>query len=83
MLLVGQLGFGVSLAGVNTVEHGGHKCAPGAFAPFVGSVYNIQPIFKRNGLLIELAKGGGHRENFHGKTTSCPSKILRDSSAAK
>ena len=46
MLLVCKLGVGVSLPGVDAVEHSGNKGAPGAFAPFVGSMEHIQAILK-------------------------------------
>ena len=83
MLFIGKSLCGGALPGLNSVEHSPKESAPGAFAPFVGGVDHIQTWLKGEGLPLQLAEGSGHGKNFHGRTTSCPSKIWREIRAAK
>ena len=73
-------GFG---PGIQAIEHGQQEGAPGALAPFVGCGKYVQPRLQPKGLPLQLAEGGGHGIDSHGSATSSPSRIFRDSSAAR
>ena len=68
--------------GVQAVEHGKQKGAPGAFAPLVGGSDDIQAWLQGQCLMLQLAEGGRHFVNSH-SLTSLPSRIFREISAAR
>ena len=80
-LLVGEGGFRGFCPGVQTVEHGREKGAPGAFAPFVGGGEDVQTRLKGQLRAFQLAEGGRHFVDFH-SVTSRPSSSFREISAA-
>ena len=81
VLLVCQRRPGGLGPGVQAIEHGDEKGAPGAFAPFVGGGDDIQPRLQGQRLMLQLAEGGGHSVNFH-SVTSRPASSFREISAA-
>ena len=81
-LLIRKGSFGCFSPGIQPVEHGHQKGAPCGFAPFIGSLDDIQPRLERQGFVLQLAEGGSHGIDLHGRRTSCPSSICREIRAA-
>ena len=79
--LVGEGGFRGFCPGVQTVEHGREKGAPGAFTPFVGGGEDVQTRLEGQLRVLQLAEGGSHFVDFH-SVTSRPSSSFREISAA-
>ena len=69
--------------GVDTVEHCQQEGAPGAFAPLIGSFNDVQSGLQFQRLVFQFTEGGPHFVNSHGSLTSCPSRICRETLAAK
>ena len=82
-LFVRELALFGPLTGVDAVKHGQKKGAPGAFAPLVGGGNQVEAGGEGEGLVFQLAEGGGHGADVHGRVTSCPSRIWRLSRAAR
>ena len=83
VLLIRQTGFGGLCPGIQAVEHGQKKGAPGALSPLVFTGNHVEPRFQGQRLMLQLSEGGRHGIYDHGSSTSSPSRILRDSSAAR
>ena len=81
-LLVRQPVFGGFCPGVQPVEHGAEEGAPGGFAPFVGGVEDVQSRLQLQHGVLQLAEGGDHFVNSHGRRTSFPASSFREISAA-
>ena len=81
-LFVGKLCLGGSGLGVHAVKHVDKEGTPCALAPFVGGLNDVQSRLERQCFVFQLAEGGGHGIDLHGKTTSCPSRIWREIFAA-
>ena len=83
VLLVGKGCLGALGPGIQAVEHGRQEGAPGTFAPLVGGMEDIQPRLQLQGLMLQLAEGGCHPVNSHGRATSLPASSFREISAAR
>ena len=68
--------------GIQAVEHGQQEGTPGAFAPLVGGGDDVQTRLQSQSLVLQLAEGSRHFVNSH-RTTSLPSRIFREISAAR
>ena len=75
--ILGTAGFGI-----DAIEHGQKKGAPGALSPFVGGRNHVQPRVKGQGLAFQLAEGSGHGFQYHGSSTSRPSSSVMEIAAA-
>ena len=72
-VLVRQIVLLVPVPGVDSIEHGLQKGAPGGLARLVGGGDQVQPLPQLQPGLIQSAKAGGHGFYFH-KISSQPSR---------
>ena len=76
-VLVGQVALSVPVPGVDAVEHGLQKGAPGGLSSFVGGGDDVESRLQSQALSLELAESGSHGFDLHGATSSPRSRAAR------